>query len=207
MQLTKGQQRVIQQISRLKQQLGRMPSVPELSAALGYSYQALRQHLGGLEHKGVLEVVSRGQGRTSEIVPTLQGKSLLGLGIPLLGSIPAGRLSDAQQEIKGLLALPSKPGFYALVVEGDSMADYLVENDLVIVRATSEFRQGQIAAVYYQGRTTLKYVYRKGARAELRAHNPRYPPIVLPARELQVQGVYDSLLRGGLISQLLEVVM
>jgi repressor LexA len=207
MQLTRGQQRVIQQISRLKQQLGRMPSVPELSAALGYSYQALRQHLGELERKGLLEVVSRGQGRTSEIVPTLQGKSLLGLGIPLLGQIAAGRLEDAAQDLRGLLALPSKPGFYALVVEGDSMADYLVENDIVIVRATSEFRQGQITAVYYQGRTTLKYVYRKGARAELRAHNPSYPPIVLPARELQVQGVYDSLIRGGLISELLEVVM
>jgi repressor LexA len=207
MQLTKGQQRVIQQMSRLKQKQGRMPSVPELSAALGYSYQALRQHLGELERKGLLEVVSRGKGRTSEIIPTLQGKSLLGLGIPLLGQIAAGRLEDAAQDLRGLLALPSKPGFYALVVEGDSMADYLVENDIVIVRATSEFRQGQIAAVYYQGRTTLKYVYRKGARAELRPHNPRYPPIVLPASELQVQGVYDSLIRGGLISELLEVVM
>ncbi len=207
MQLTRGQQRVIQQLSGLQRRLGRMPSVPELSAALGYSYQALRQHLGELERKGLLEVVSRGQGRTSVILPTPQGKSLLGMGIPLLGSIPAGGLSDAQQEMKGLLALPSKPGFFALVVEGDSMAEFALENDIVIVKETPEFKPGQIAAVYYQGRTTLKYVYRKGPRAELRAHNPKYPPIVLPARDLRVQGVFDSLIRGRLISELLEVVM
>jgi len=207
MQLTRGQQRVIQHIARLKRQLGRMPSVPELSTALGYSYQALRQHLGELERKGLLEVVSRGMGRTSEILPTPQGKFLLGLGIPMVGSIPAGRLSDAQQEIKGLLALPSKPGLYALLVEGDSMAEFALENDIVIVKNTPEVKPGQIAAVYYQGRTTLKYVYHKGAQVELRAHNPRYPPIVLPARDLRVQGVYDSLIRGRLISELLEVVM
>lgn len=207
MSLSKGQQRVMEQIARLYRQLGRLPRVPELSAALGYSYQAVRAHLSALERKGFLEVVSHGQGRASELRPTLAGRALLGLGIPLLGSIPAGRLGEATQEIRGLLALPRRPGYYALLVEGDSMADYFVEGDVVIVKATPEVQQGQIAAVYHEGRTTLKYVYRRGSRVELRAHNPLYPPLVLPARELQVQGVYDSLLRGRLISELLEVVM
>jgi len=87
------------------------------------------------------------------------------------------------------------------------MAEFALENDIVIVKNTPEVKPGQIAAVYYLGRTTLKYVYHKGAQVELRAHNPRYPPIVLPARDLRVQGVYDSLIRGRLISELLEVVM
>lgn len=207
MPLSKGQQRVMGQIARLYQQLGRLPRVPELSKALGCSYQAVRAHLNALERKGVLEVVSRGQGRPSELRPTLAGKALLGLGIPLMGSIPAGKFSEAVQEIRGLLTLPSRPGYYALVVEGDSMADYFVEGDIVIVKATPEVRQGQIAAVCYEGRTTLKYVYRRGNRIELRAHNPLYPPQEVPARELQVQGVYEGLLRGPLVSKLLEVVM
>lgn len=205
MQLPKGQHRVVQAMARLHRQLGRVPSVPELTEALGYSYQGLRRHLAALERKGLLEVVSRGRGRASEIVPTLQGKSLLGLGIPVLGRIAAGKLSDAAQEVQGLLALPGKPGYYALFVDFDSMAEYFLERDIVIVKGTHQVKQGQIAAVYHEGRTTLKYVYQKGSRAELRAHNPRYPPILLPARELKVQGVYESMIRGKLISELLEV--
>jgi repressor LexA len=207
MQLTKGQQRVIQQISRLKQQLGRMPSVPELSAALGYSYQALRQHLAGLERKGLVEVVSRGQGRSSEIVPTPEGKLLLGLGIPVLGYIAAGPMTPALQQNLGLLELPSSPDTQAFVVDSDSMADFLLVGDVVVVRRVDRPpRRREICAVTdpETGRATLKYVTLQGDRVLLEPHNPEYRGFTLPARELRLLGVFEYMLRGKSPEQLLR---
>lgn len=207
MQLTRGQQRVIQHISRLNRQLGRMPGVPELSAALGYSYQALRQHLGELERKGLLEVASHGKGRRSELIPTPQGKLLLGLGIPVLGYIAAGPLTPAVQQNLGLLELPGSPDTHAFVVDSDSMADFFLVGDLVVVRkVTRPPRRREICAVAdpETGCATLKYLTLQGATALLEPHNPEYRGFTLPARELRLLGVFEYMLRGKSPEQLLR---
>lgn len=207
MYLPKGQNRVLRAIKKLQQQLERMPTVSELSQTLGLAHQSLRQHLTLLEAKGLLQVISRGQGRASEIVLSLQGKALLGLGIPLLGSVRAGPLSTANQEFKGLMALPSHPDYFALWVGGDSMADLLLEGMVVVVQAKVKPNPGEIAAVRYEDETTLKYFYREGSTVRLEPHNKHYPTIQLPARAVEVQGVYRSHIAGQLARELLEVFM
>lgn len=207
MRLTRGQQKVVQRMSALKRKLGRMPSVPELSAALGYSYQALRQHLGALERKGLLEVISRGQGRTSEIVLTPQGKLLLGQGIPVLGFVAAGPMTPAVQQQLGLLELPGSPDSFALVVDGDSMADFFLAGDVVVVhRVSRPPRRREICAVIDSetGRASLKYVTLQGDTALLEPHNPDYASLELPARELRLLGVFEYMLRGRSPEQLLS---
>lgn len=207
MQLPIGQRRVWETLVRHHQQSGTMPTARDLTGLLKMTRQSLGQHLDALASKGLIDLERRGSGKPVLVSFTAKGKVLARMGIPLLGSIAAGPLGEAQSEYRGLLALPTKPGYFALSVEGDSMADYFVEGDVVIVFGTHEVSRGQIAAVHHQGKTTLKYVYPRGRTIELKPHNPRHPELKLPASEVQIQGVYHSMIRGKLIGELLEVDM
>jgi repressor LexA len=205
--LPKGQQRVWNTLLREYHKSGAMPYPYDLTAALKMAPQSLHQHLQALERKGLLEIHSRGRGGPTSLRFTLEGKRLAGVGIPLLGSITAGSLSDATQEYRGLIALPGKPGEYGIVVEGDSMAEYLLENDWVVVKEGLEPKPKEIVAVYHQGKTTLKYLSQKGKQVILEPHNKTYPTLELPASEVKVQGVFQYMLRGKGKEQLLEVTM
>lgn len=184
-----------------------MPVAQDLTAGLKMTRQSLSQQLGVLKNKGLIGLEHQGTGKPVLISFTHQGKAQAKLGIPLLGDIAAGPLSEAHSEYRGMLALPGKPGYYGITVQGDSMADYFLEGDVVIVYGTHEVRKGQIAAVYHQGKTTLKYVYPRGRTVELKPHNPKHPELRLPAREVEIQGIYHSMIRGKLIADLLEVDM
>jgi len=193
--LPPGQARVLQAIAGLVRR-GLSPTAHDLTRALGIRPQSLRQHLEALERKGLLRLHPTGHGRPTHLELTPAGKLLLGLSIPLVGSIPAGPLEASSEELAGLIALPGRPGLYALVVEGDSMAEYLLEGDVVVVEKGPRPRPGEIAALLHEGKTTLKYVYPQGKRIVLKPHNPAYPTLELPAEEVEVQGVFRLLLRG-----------
>lgn len=195
MKLPPGQKRVLEALAALVRE-GLSPTAHDLTKTLGLRPQSLRQHLEALERKGLLRLHPGGHGRPTHLELTLEGRLLAGLAIPLVGRIPAGPLDLAFEEAEGLLALPGKPGFFALVVEGDSMAEYLLEGDVVVVERGPKPRPGEVAAVLHEGRTTLKYIYPKGKRVVLKPHNPAYPTLELPAEEVEVQGVFRFLLRG-----------
>jgi len=193
--LPPGQTRVLEAIAGLVRQ-GLSPTAHDLTRALGIRPQSLRQHLAALEGKGLLRLHPMGHGRPTHLELTPAGKLLLGLSIPLVGSIPAGPLEASQEEVAGLLALPGRPGLFALLVEGDSMAEYLLEGDVVVVERGRRPRPGEIAALLHEGKTTLKYVYPRGKKILLKPHNPAYPTLELPAQEVEIQGVFRLLLRG-----------
>ncbi|MFN4073925.1 MAG: LexA family protein [Thermus sp.] len=195
MKLPPGQKRVLEALSALVRE-GISPTAHDLTKALGLRPQSLRQHLEALRRKGLLRLYPGGHGRPTHLELTPEGRLLAGLAIPLVGRIPAGPLEANGEEVEGLLLLPGKPHLFALVVEGDSMAEYLLEGDLVVVERGPKPRPGEVAAVLHEGRTTLKYVYPKGDRVVLRPHNPAYPTLELPAEEVEIQGVFRFLLRG-----------
>lgn len=171
-----------------------LPSVVELARSLGVHHSTTHQHLRALAAKGYLRFESRGVGRR----PVLELR--LPSGIPLVGSIPAGPLSDALEQPEGYLALPFGPEHFALRVKGDSMAERIENGDVVILRRTPEFRSGEICAVRVNGdEATLKYVERYSVDASvllLRPHNPAYDPLEVAASETFIAGVYRGLLRG-----------
>ncbi|WP_243094898.1 LexA family protein [Thermus thalpophilus] len=195
MKLPPGQRRVLKAVAeRLRE--GFSPTAHDLTRLLGLRPQTLRQHLEALQKKGLLRLYPGGHGRPTHLELTPEGLLLAGTAIPLVGRIPAGPLEEAWEEVEGLLALPGRPGLFALVVEGDSMAEYLLEGDVVVVERGPKPRRGEVAAVFHEGRTTLKYVYLEGEEVVLKPHNPAYPTVRLPAREVEVQGVFRFLLRG-----------
>lgn len=147
--------------------------------------------------------------------------------LPLLGTIPAGPLTEviARGEtpfeavsVEDLLR--HRPGDFLLQITGDSMVgDGIFEGDLVLLRPGVEVQQGEIAAVLWSGsgsecEATLKRVFRKPpaphqststakdeetteGKIVLRASNPAYPDLVLPAESVRIAGVFRGLVRSG----------
>jgi len=190
---------------RLRDQARRTGSVPELAGLareLGVHYVSLKQHLEALDRKGYIVFESRGRGRSPHL--TLPAEAT---GVPVLGGIPAGPLGEAAPEAEGYLPLTGlQEGAFALRVEGDSMADLIQDDDVVLFAKRRPQRSGEICAVRVEGSdVTLKYVDRLAAgEYALRPHNPDYPTVKVHAADLVIDGVYLGLLRGELVHVLLE---
>jgi repressor LexA len=180
---------------------GATPDLADLARDLTITYVTLRQHLDALERKGLLAFESRGRGRSPRITLTPSAT-----GVPLLGSIPAGPVAIADVEREGYLSLRGLDDrHFALRVHGDSMADLIVDGDVVLLAADAPIRDGAICAVrIHDDEVTLKYVVRPTPDSvQLRAHNPRYPDRTLAARDVAIDGVMRGLLRGAVLDTLL----
>ncbi|HWG86126.1 MAG TPA: S24 family peptidase [Deinococcales bacterium] len=203
--LPRAQRAVWEELVAAARRDGRLPAPHQLAAARGIAHSTLRQHLLALAGKGLLEVRSAGRGRTPALALTMSGRRLAGLGgLPVLGAIPAGRLSDAVQEAAAYLSLPARPGWFGLRVSGDSMADLIVDGDIVVLQPEAEPRQNEVCAVRVgESAVTLKRLRWRDGIAQLLPHNPRYPVQEAPLEEVRVEGVFRGLLRGE-VARVLE---
>lgn len=200
--LTPTQERVYTRLLEHQRRTGRLPELSDLARSLGIHYVSLRQHLEALQKKGYLEFESRGRGRSPHLALPAQAT-----GIPVLGDIPAGPFDAAVAHPEAYLPLPAiVSASFALRVRGDSMADLIQPDDVVLLSRRPPQRDGEICAVRVgEDDVTLKYVRRlPGGKVELRPHNPRYETMVLPAEEVSIDGVYLGLLRGAAADALLE---
>jgi repressor LexA len=175
----------------------------DLAAELGIHLVTLKEHLAALEKKGFVSYESRGMGRSPLIRLKPQAE-----GIPLVGEIPAGPLSEALAQPEGYLSLAAKPGRFALRVQGDSMAELIQDGDVVLLDKRLPERSGEVCAVRIDhSEVTLKYLEWRGQKPRtytLRAHNPSYPAQKVKAGEIVIEGVFFSLIRGGLVHELLS---
>jgi repressor LexA len=146
--------------------------------------------------------VSRGIRLTEKLV---KATAQLGevMRIPLVGRIfasepvplpstdaPMFGADEAIEITRDLLS--GADGLFALEVKGDSMVDAMVsDGDIVVMKHEPEWRNGDMVAVWIKDReeTTLKHIYREGARVRLQPANPTMGPIYIdnPAN-LEVQG-------------------
>lgn len=180
--------------------------IPELVRKLGLAGESsLTPTLKIMERDGWLEIFGGGKERLHRVVRlTGQGRQAVGAGgLPLLGTIPAGPLKEALAQPAEFVEvdrwLASRPGDFLLKADGDSMiGDGILDGDLVLLRPEVEVQRGEIAAVYAGDSygATLKHVFVETQRVRLRASNPAYEDILVPAREWRgVAGVYRGLLR------------
>lgn len=180
---------------------GELPDLAEVARAFEISYPTLRGHLEALARKGHLSLESRGPGRSPRL--TLRRRRT---GVPVFGEIAAGLPVGVYPEPEGYLSLRGLEGGFALRVRGDSMAERIQEGDVVVLQSGQPQRSGEICAVRVgSDETTLKYLEWSGSprRYRLRPHNPDYPTLEVDPRELHIDGVYRSLLRGEVVEQLL----
>ena len=200
--LSPTQRKVYERLRDHYRRHGAMPDLSAFARAMGVHYVSLKQHLEALHRKGFVVFESRGRGRSPHLA-----LPVVATGVPVLGGIPAGPLSEAFAEAEGYLPLSGlQEGTFALRVEGDSMADLIQDGDVVLFSKRPPQRSGEICAVRVEGSdVTLKYLDRLGAgRFALRPHNPGYPTVEVGADALVIDGVYRGLLRGALVDVLLE---
>ncbi len=200
-ELPKMQRKVYERLCEVKERTGRVPDLAVFARELNIHYVSLRQHLEALSRKGFLVFESRGRGQSPRLELPLRAT-----GVPVLGSIPAGPLSEALLEPEGFLPLPNAREQFALRVSGSSMADLIQDGDIVLFRQGTPLRNGEICAVRVgSSEVTLKYVDRLEPHVvTLRPHNPQYPTVAVPAADVHIEGVYLGLVRGELIEALYE---
>ncbi len=200
--LSPQQRKVFDRLRDFERRTGETPELSAFARGLGIHYVSLKQHLLALDRKGYLRFESRGRGRSPRL--TLPD---VATGVPLLGSIPAGPLTDPAALAEGVLRVPGLgDDHFALRVDGDSMADALQNGDVVILERGTPERSGAICAVRIDDdEVTLKYLdHGADDLLTLRAHNPAYPDLRLHASRVQVDGVYRGLLRGDAVTALLQ---
>jgi len=142
---------------------------------------------------------SKGSTSLREIVPVAQ---VLGkMQFPLLGRIAAGQPVEAipNPETFSLGDFAGGKGnIYVLRVKGDSMIDdHICNGDYILVEGADTANNGEIVVALTGGTdATLKRLYREpNGRVRLQPANAQMDPIVLPARDVKIQGRVIGVLR------------
>jgi repressor LexA len=204
MALTKRQKQVLDFIAGFVDENGYCPSYEEIARGMGLaSLATVHKHISVLESKNYLK---RGfnQSRSLELSPKyLQEQRRTkpaSMGVPLLGRIAAGSPVEAveQRESLDFADFAGNENTFALEVRGDSMIeDHICDGDLILLERVSEAAEGEIVcALVRQSEATLKRFYREpGEMVRLQPANVALQPIMVPARDVQVQGRLLAVLR------------
>jgi len=143
---------------------------------------------------------SKGAARATEAEQTLP--VLLGsLEFPLLGRIAAGQPVEAIPHPETLSLgdfTGGKGNIYVLRVKGESMVDdHICNGDYILVEGTDTAENGEIVVALTGGTdATLKRLFREpSGKVRLQPANAQMDPIILPARDVKIQGRVIGVLR------------
>ena len=204
MALTKRQKQVLDFIAGFVDDNGYCPSYEEIAHGLELaSLATVHKHISVLESKGYLK---RGfnQSRSLELAPKyLQEQRRTkpaSLEVPLVGRIAAGAPVETmeQREVLNFADLAGNKDTFALAVRGESMIDdHICDGDLILVERIREAHDGDIVVALVAGsETTLKRIYREpGDMVRLQPANATLKPILVPSRDVQIQGRLLAVLR------------
>ena len=121
-------------------------------------------------------------------------------GIPLVGRIACGEPITAEQNMEGIVSVPTQwHSDFALLCQGDSMEPSIKDGDLVAIHIQPMVENGEIAAVRIDNEATLKHVYLYKNYIELRPENPAYQSIIKIGEEMnevKIEGKAVGLCRG-----------
>jgi len=186
--LTARQQAIYEFIRRHAEQNGYPPSIREIGRAFDIrSTNGVTDHLKALERKGKIR---RGEFKSRALVAqeAVDNVSLTGrlVQVPVLGSVPAGRLSEAIQEsddhvyMDSYFVSPDREVF-ALRVRGESMiGDGIYDGDFLFVQKQLDVPDGAIVVALVEREATVKRFYREADHIRLQPSNPAMAPILVP---------------------------
>jgi repressor LexA len=125
------------------------------------------------------------------------------VAVPIVGRVAAGQPILAEENIVGEVLVEggiARSGrCFALEVTGDSMVDAGIrERDLVVVREQAVAENGDIVVALLEDEATVKRLFIRDERIELRPENPKYRPIpVGPDDGLRILGKVVAVRRPG----------
>ncbi len=196
--LTPRQKEIYDFLLKTIREKGYAPSIPEIGSRFKIaSTNGVSDHLKALEKKGYIRRVGK---RAFEVLSAL-GQPVFSATreIAVLGRVPAGKPFLSEENIEGLLTVPSDMGsgkLFALQVKGDSMIGAgILEGDRVIVKQQGTAENGEIVCALINGEATLKRFYKKDGVVTLKAENEKYAPMIVTDGELRIVGKIVGLLR------------
>lgn len=186
---------------------GKSPTIQELAKALKVkSTRTAVRYLQMLEEDGSIE--RRGpRGVLLHRVPDHAGDTV---SVPLVGTVAAGALSVADQNIEAWIRLPktmAKPAggkLFLLRVRGNSMnlatlgKERIEHGDLVLVRQQATPEAGRVVVATVDGEATLKrYVQGPGYGILRPESTEKHHQQVVVRPGFKIQGVVQAILKRG----------
>ncbi len=209
--LYKRQREIFEYICQYINKFGHSPTLKEIATAMELSSLAtVHEHLMALEKKHVLrryEGAVRGIEITYEEVTAYEDESPsfqsvdLGISIPMVGYIAAGRPIDAIEDTTTTITIPfdmvsGVKRTYVLQVKGDSMIEAgILDGDFVVVEQANTANNGDIIVALLDNQVaTLKRFFKMpGGIYKLEPANSTMDPIFV--KDLQIQGTVKGVLR------------
>jgi repressor LexA len=204
MALTKRQKQVLDFIAGFVEENGYCPSYEEIARGLDLaSLATVHKHISVLESKSYLK---RGfnQSRSLELAPKYlqehRRQKPASLEVPLVGRIAAGSPVESveHRETLNFADFAGNADTFALEVRGESMIDdHICDGDVILLERVQQARDGDIVVALVAGsETTLKRFYRESPDVvRLQPANSALKPIIVPARDVQIQGRLLAVLR------------
>ena len=198
-ELTQRQRQVLQFITSFADSNGYPPSQREIAGHLNVSGTLpVMKHLDALERKGYLkrESVNRGI--------TLKTPNSRPVSLPIVGTVRAGQLSTAIEDIQGYfsvdqMAVKGADCFF-LRVSGDSMIDAgILDGDLALVRPQATADNKDIVVAMVDDEATVKKFYKEHDHIRLQPENSSMSPILIYPEDGEVTivgkviGIYRSM--------------
>lgn len=197
--LTERQRDVLNFISSRIESDGVAPTLQEIADAFGFrSTASAQKHVAHLERKGFLQREKhqkRGLVLSRAVANTVPATDL-----PLFGVVAAGAPIESipdEEQISVPADFLRAGDHYVLRVRGDSMiGDGVHDGDLVVVQRAENATDGEMVVALLGDEVTLKRIYREDPSSiRLQPANPTLPTLIVPAAEVQVQGIVVGLLR------------
>jgi repressor LexA len=188
--LTEIQRKIFRFIQEETETQGAPPTLRAICKAFDFrSIGSAQDHIRALVQKGFLE---KDPGKARGI--RFPGRHRAGaVGIPVLGTVPAGIPLEAIEITLGTLPVPlavaKKGNLFALKVTGESMTGAGIhDGDWVIARQQKTAQHGDIVVALLDGAATVKRLEQKGKKFRLLPENPDFAPIDVPPGEEWIQG-------------------
>src|ERR1700751_2105956 len=204
MAITRRQREVYDFISRFVTEHGYSPSFEEIGQGLDLnSLATVHKHISNLEKKGLLTRAYNRSRSIDRLPPKGKLKQSMsvntGVVLPLMGRIAAGQPIEAVQnpETISLADFVRSKEVFVLEVRGESMQDEaILDGDYVLVEKTKTAHNGDIVVALVNGSdATLKRFYREGEKIRLQPSNAKMKPIMVHARDVDIQGRVIGVLR------------
>lgn len=205
-QLDEHGSRILAFVERYQCQHHRSPTFREIGAAVGLaSNDHVARDLRRLVRDGYISYKPR-VSRSIVLLktPTSRARTRPSLPLPYFdgfdvasGSPEAVPPRDDMTRLAAELFEEEKDTFL-LRARGDAMRDAMLEDgDLVVVKRTEKFTDGDMLAVYLRRdkRTTLKYIYRENGRLRAQSANPDAQPLHYKPSEVEIRGAVLAILR------------
>ena len=192
-EITGPQRRTLKEIRRFLHQRGFPPTIKELADILGISHASAHDQVNQLVRKGYLRREPR-KARGLAIIREPEDEASDMVPVPIVGEVAAGQPILAQENIIGEVLVEARlvrsGSCFALEITGDSMIDAGInDRDLVVVRQQPVAESGDIVVALLGDEATVKRLYIREEKIELRPENPRHRPITVgPEDELRILG-------------------